>query len=283
MLSYCIMNVFFFFLCIAIFGITTVNWVVFNPELSESMLATAIYQVDRMMNLDDDASFSHNFCESRLQFNRAPEKWNAWTSLIISLVPFVYGFPKYPLLYNVACMLSVNGLASFHYHYYLTWMGKQGDEISMILANYFGMWGLINMYYKKSERRNNLNRYNTAFMYLFLVSNTIIQHDSLFPSIFGIYVGGTLVMIYRVAQMHNIPYKKNLAVSFVGASCWIVSEHYCNEYTKFGHPLWHLLFPLGFYKLILDYDKIKEYRSKSDDKLSIIDESEPTSIWQEHA
>ena len=25
--------------------------------------------------------------------------------------------------------------------------------------------------------------------------------------------------------------------------------------TKYGHPLWYLLFHFGFYKLILDFDK----------------------------
>ena len=57
--------------------------------------------------------------------------------------------------------------------------------------------------------------------------------------------------------MHKVPYISNLMISSVGALSWIISEHYCNVYTKYGHPLWHLLFPLGFYRLILDYDKIK--------------------------
>lgn len=255
------MRTFFTCLFLCIIAISCVNWVVTNPQESDSLLTSVLDNADRLFIGSGKTDFSHNFCESRLQDNRSPELWNAWTSLIISVVPFVYGFPKYPLLYNVACMLSVNGLASFHYHYYLTWVGKQGDEISMILANYFGLWGLINMYYKKSERRNNFNRYNTAFMYMFLVMNTLLEYDPLFPSIFGVYVGGSLVMIYRVARMHKVHYKKNLAISFVGATCWIVSEHYCNKYTMYGHPLWHLLFPLGFYRLILEYDGIKQRNS----------------------
>lgn len=205
----------------------------------------------------DDTSFNHNFCESKLNGNKGPEYWNAYSSLIISVVPFLLGFPKYPLLYNVACMLSVNGIASYHYHYYLSWTGKQGDEISMILANYFGMWGLINMYYHKSEGRNSLNRYNTAFMYLFLVANTLLENDALFPSIFGVYVGGSLIMIYKVGKKYQMQYFHHLVISFIGASGWIIAEHFCNEYTMFGHPLWHLLFPLGFYRLLLDFDKIK--------------------------
>jgi hypothetical protein len=95
-------------------------------------------------------------------------------------------------------------------------------------------------------------------MYIFLVSNTIINNDYLFPSIFGVYIGGTLVMIYRVAKQYKIKYETNLGISFVGATCWIISEHYCNKYTKYGHPLWHLLFPLGFYKVILEFDRMKQ-------------------------
>jgi len=244
-------------------GLTFISWLYSGQQLNVHVdtftqtIGTTIKQFPIIV-INDDTAFNHNFCESKLQNNKGPELWNAWTSLVISAVPFIYGFPKYPLLYNVACMLSVNGVASFHYHYYLNWFGKQGDEMSMILANYFGIWGLINMYYKKSERRNNLNRYNTAFMYLFLVSNTLVDYDPLFPTIFGVYVGGSLIMIYQVGNMYKIPYKKNLLVSFIGASCWIISEHFCNKYTTFGHPIWHLMFPLGFYKLILDYDKVKQ-------------------------
>ena len=267
------MNTFFICLWIFILGITTINWLlVYNPNTTDIIYNRINDNIDNLLHVsDDDTKFKHNFCESKLQDNKPPEQWNAWTSLIISIVPFIYGFPKYPLLYNVACMLSVNGIASFHYHYYLDWVGKQGDEISMILANYFGLWGLINMYYKKSERRNNLNRYNTAFMYIFLVSNTIIRYDYLFPSIFGIYVGGSLVMIFCVGNKYNIPYIKNLVISFVGASCWIISEHYCNKYTKFGHPIWHLFFPLGFYRLTLDFDVIKHHQDRRPSSLSLLD------------
>ena len=248
----------YIFFTILILSLASVGWVMFDPNSCETFIDNISHHISlKIKDENNNGTFQHNFCESRLQNNQGPELWNAWTSLIISVVPFIYGFPKYPLLYNVACMLSVNGVASFHYHYNLTWLGKQADEISMILANYFGLWGLINIYYKKSERRNNYNRYNTTFMYLFLVGNTLIEYDVLFPTIFGVYIGGTLVMIYYVAKMHKVPYMRNLMISSVGAVSWIISEHYCNVYTKYGHPLWHLLFPLGFYRLILDYDKIK--------------------------
>jgi len=207
-------------------------------------------------------AFIHNFCESRLQNNKPPELWNAYTSLFVSIIPFIRGFPQYPYFYNVACMLTVNGFASFYYHYTLNWFGKQVDEISMILANYFGLWGLINMYYNRTNERNHLNRYNTAFMFLFLSTNTLIQFDFLFPTIFGIYVGGSLVMIHKIGILYDISYKRYLFVSLIGTLSWIISEHHCTETTKYGHPIWHVLFPLGFYHLLLNYDTLKVQNDK---------------------
>jgi len=202
--------------------------------------------------------FNHNFCESRLQNDTPPEIYNSITSLAVTIVPVVSGFPEYHPFYNVATMFVLNGFASCYYHYYLTWLGKQADEITMILANYYGMSGLIDLGYSKSTTRKPLHIFNTLFMYGFMVSNTLIQNDHLFPTIFGVYIMGTLYMIRRVAYKYNASYKRYLFVSFVGASCWIISEEFCNEYTVHGHSIWHLLFPLGLYQLILKYDKLRE-------------------------
>tara|TARA_Y100000361_G_scaffold118134_1_gene109411 strand:+ start:41 stop:739 length:699 start_codon:yes stop_codon:yes gene_type:complete len=211
--------------------------------------------------------FKHNFCESRLQNNEGPEVYNACSALVITIIPIITGFPVYPQFYNVAMMLAVNGIASSHYHYYLSWSGKQADEISMILANYFGLWGLINMYYNKTQERNQLNKYNTIFMYLFLTINTLIEYDKLFPSIFGSYVGFSVIMINKVANKYNAPYKRYLLVSFLGFVCWMISEYDCNESTVHGHTIWHILFPLGFYRLLQRYDNIKlKPEIKSHDK-----------------
>ena len=204
----------------------------------------------------------HNFCESRLTHNQPPEYFNSFTSLFITIIPLLFGFPKSNIFYNVACMLAFNGCASFYYHYRLTWIGKQSDEISMILATYFGLWGLLKMYYfNKKDTLNWYNGWNSMFMISFTVFNTILEFDYLFPLLFGIYILVTLYYIRKVAIKHNIIYRKYLVVSFVGASCWIVSEIYCNKYTVYGHVVWHFMFPLGFYQLVLKYDeKITELR-----------------------
>lgn len=211
-----------------------------------------------------ESNFEHNFCESRLTNNQPPEIYNSYTSLFITFIPLIIGFPRNGILYNIACMLSFNGFASFYYHYTLTWLGKQADEISMILATYYGIWGLLKMYYLYEKNIiNYYNGWNGLFMVSFIVLNTLIKYDLLFPYLFSFYICIVLYLIKKTANKYNLNYKRYLFVSFIGAKSWIISEIYCNEYTKFGHVLWHLLFPLGFYNIIMYFDKeymrIKKY------------------------
>jgi hypothetical protein len=237
------MNLIFCVSCILLAGLSYVT------HASESYVNTDIIPCQSI--------FTHNFCESRLRGDNEPELLNSYTSLAVTIIPLVSGFPTDPQFYNVACMLSINGLASFYYHYKLNWFGKQADEITMILATFFGTSGLINLYTSSITDRNKLNRYNVVTMCLFLVSNTMIQFDPLFPSIFGIYVGAPLMLIYNIAQKHNVSYIPYLLISLIGTISWVISEHHCTEYTKYGHPVWHVLFPLGFYRILLNYDKLK--------------------------
>lgn len=199
--------------------------------------------------------FIHNFCESRLANNTPPEIYNSITSLAITSFPFIFGFPRDSIFYNVATMLAFNGFASCYYHYNLNWIGKQADDMSMILANYYGIWGFLNMLFNNQPRLiNRYNGLNTAFMIFFLIVNAVPNYDYYFPYIFTVYTFIYLSLIHGVAVKFNYTYKNHLVISFVGANCWIISEVYCTEYTKYGHVVCHLLFPFGFYKLILEYD-----------------------------
>jgi hypothetical protein len=221
--------------------------------------------------------FTHNFCESRLTNNTPPEFFNSYTSLIISVFPLVLGFPKNNIFYNVACMLAFNGFASFYYHYTLSWVGKQADEISMILATYYGMWGLLKMYYINSDRKlfNWYNGWNTMVMVSFLIFNTVSNYDFLFPYLFSTYILIVIWMIRTVALKYNLVYRSYLLTSGIGAEAWILSEIYCTDMTKYGHVIWHILFPLGFYSLVLSYDehlknmRIKKYTIPSHPSIDI--------------
>ena len=44
----------------------------------------------------------HNFCESRLNNNEPPEYFNSFTSLFITIIPLILGFPRSNIFYNVA-------------------------------------------------------------------------------------------------------------------------------------------------------------------------------------
>ena len=208
-------------------------------------------------------NFEHNFCESRLNNNVPPEIYNSYTSLAITFIPLIMGFPKSNTFYNVACMLAFNGCASFYYHYTLSWIGKQADEVSMILASYFGIWGLLEMYYAGNQTLSNwYNGWNSMFMIIFIVINTLVKYDVLFPYLFSMYIGVVLYLIDIVSKKYNRVYRPYLMISFTGASCWILSEIHCTEYTKYGHVVWHVLFPLGFYKLIMRFDDMKQLQNR---------------------
>ena len=208
-------------------------------------------------------NFEHNFCESRLNNNVPPEIYNSYTSLAITFIPLIMGFPKSNTFYNVACMLAFNGCASFYYHYTLSWIGKQADEVSMILASYFGIWGLLEMYYAGNQTLSNwYNGWNSMFMIIFIVINTLVKYDVLFPYLFSMYIGVVLYLIDIVSKKYNRVYRPYLMISFTGASCWILSEIHCTEYTKYGHVVWHVLFPLGFYKLIMRFDDMKYLQNR---------------------
>jgi hypothetical protein len=216
-----------------------------------------------MLIYNMDNKFEHNFCESRLNNNLPPEIYNSYTSLAITFIPLIMGFPKSNTFYNVACMLAFNGCASFYYHYTLSWIGKQADEVSMILASYFGIWGLLEMYYTNNQTLSNwYNGWNSMFMIIFIVINTLVKYDVLFPYLFSMYIGVVLYLIDIVSKKYNRVYRPYLMISFTGASCWILSEIHCTEYTKYGHVVWHVLFPLGFYKLIMRFDDMKYLQNR---------------------
>jgi len=199
----------------------------------------------------------HTFCESRMQNENPPEYFNAFSSFFMTLIPLFLGLPKSMYFFYGGCILIFNGFASFYYHYYLNFLGKQADEISMILINYYALMGLIHMIHKDSiSKIKKYNLYNTFFSMCFIIFNTDIYFDFLFPYFFGIYVLFLLRCLYQIHQKYKIPMLTNLGLSVLGASSWLISELYCNQYTQYGHILWHLFFPLGFYRIILDCDEI---------------------------
>lgn len=204
--------------------------------------------------------FKHNFCESRLNNDIGPEILNSVSSFFISLVPFMYGFPKDSLLFNFSILFVIQGMSSFVYHFYLNWFGKHFDESSMILMIYLGIYNLVKLYF--GEGNSNVNIFSTInniYFILFISINTLPYLDFYFPIIFGIYVKFALYFLVLIMIKYEVKYQKwikPLLISGIGASCWIISEIHCNNYTKYGHVIWHILFPIGFYKIILLIDSL---------------------------
>lgn len=206
--------------------------------------------------MSNNIIFNHNFCESILNNYNSPEILNSYSSFFISIIPIVMGFPENIHFKNVSYMLLLNGFFSFYYHYYLSWSGKQLDEVTMILANYHGINGLIQLYSNKTESK--LNLYNSMFMTMFIILNTIPQLDFLFPHIFGVYICSTVYLLNHSSKRYNcrMTVLLYLSYSLLGAIFWIISEVYCHPYTKYGHVFWHMLFPFGFYKILKIYDNL---------------------------
>nr|UZT29034.1 hypothetical protein [Nucleocytoviricota sp.] len=224
----------------------------FFSAVSNNITTQSIIQC----NSTDVVEFKHNFCESRLQNDKGPEMYNAYTSLFITTVPLVMGFPENEAFANVAYALFFNGFASFYYHYYLSWVGKQADEISMIFANYFGIVGLLNIRYKNKQYLKMFHFANLFYMYAFLIGNTVIKFDVLFPYFFAGYLLPSLYLIRKIGDKYKEEYVRYLALSSLGGISWIISELFCNKYTVYGHVVWHFFFPLGFYFILMKYDKI---------------------------
>lgn len=201
-------------------------------------------------------SFQHNFCESRLQNNSSPEILNAYSSFIISIIPIIQGIPNNKYLKNVSYLLIFNGFFSFYYHYNLSWLGKHLDEVSMILANYNGICALLSTNVINNKEIYSI--FNLLFACLFISFNTLPNYDFLFPYIFGLYSSATIYLVREISLIYNVKKTVDLYLSYsiFGMLAWIISEYYCNEITKYGHLLWHLFFPFGFYKIIKIYDSL---------------------------
>ena len=180
----------------------------------------------------------HNFCESRLNDNDPPELFNSYTSFFITIIPLLYGLPENIIFFNIACMLIFNGFASFYYHYTLSWIGKQADEMSMILSTYFGICGLTKLLYiTNCKNKKIIFGINNIFMIMFLIFNADENTDKFFPYLFGIYICMVLILIHKVSNKYkhiancanNCNYKYELMLSASGAICWIISELYHKE------------------------------------------------------
>jgi hypothetical protein len=207
------------------------------------------------MTHQNNIQFSHNFCESRLNNNEGPEYFNAYSAIFITLIPFYYGIPVNYHLKKVALMLILNGGFSFYYHYSLVWLGKQLDEVTMFLANYYYLCGLLK-YYTDEDIKMRITTMSTIILPVLISVNTIPQYDIYFPYIFTLYTVPTVFIIVDIAITHNKLREMllNLIITSIGCISWVISEYKCNNITTYGHVLWHIFFIIGIYRFVKMYD-----------------------------
>jgi hypothetical protein len=192
-------------------------------------------------------NFKHNFCESKI-FGK-PEYINAFTSLFISIIPFFFKFPQITSFKRIFFILFLNGLSSFYYHMKLDWIGKQLDELTMILIVYIFILKLIIIMHKLKLF------YFIDFLFLIIfVINSISQFDFIFPALFTIPIIILLYLIYKLSKIYKDIKLHYFIFCLVGVFSWITSELLCNKYTYIGHGLWHFFFPLGAVKIISNLD-----------------------------
>ena len=207
------------------------------------------------MTHKNNIQFTHNFCESRLNNNQGPEYFNAFSAIFITLIPLYYGMPINYHLKKVGLMLILNGAFSFYYHYSLSWLGKQLDEITMFVANYNYICGLIE-YYKDEDVKMRITTINTILLPVLIAINTIPQYDIYFSYIFTIYAAPTVFIAIDIAITYNKIKEMilNLGITSIGCASWMISEYKCNNITTYGHVLWHILFIIGIYRFVKMYD-----------------------------
>lgn len=194
--------------------------------------------------------FDHHFCESKVYPNR-PEYINSISSIFMVFIPLLYEFPKMISFRRVIILIMFNGLASAYYHYNLSWMGKQMNEITMIFIIHIGLSQLLNIL---NYRKKIIYYFNDIYIIFMIAINTFPMLDILFPILFLFPLIELLILIFLLKKFLIRLDIRPIFIAIFGGFCWILSELLCNKYLYFGHAIWHILFPLGIIKLINNID-----------------------------
>ena len=198
----------------------------------------------------------YNFCESIINNNNPPELLNSISSLGISIIPLFIGLPKKSIILRyIGYIFILTGISSSYYHYNLNWIGKQADELCMLFLNLLGNIFLIKHIFKKNIYKIFFNILNIIIFITLLILNLKIKNVLKFPKYYLIYSIFTIYLVIKYTIKNKLNFLKNLLLSLLGFMFWIISEKFCNNYTFIGHSIWHILFPLGIYLIILNIDK----------------------------
>jgi len=195
--------------------------------------------------------FEHHFCESKVNQNK-PEYINSISSIFMIFIPLIYDFPKMIGFRRVIILIMTNGFTSAYYHYNLSWMGKQMDELTMIFTIHIGLVQMLNIL---NYRKKILYYINDIFIIFLIAVNTFPMLDVLFPVLFIFPLIELLILIGLLKKYLIDLDIRPIFIAMFGSICWILSELVCNKYLYYGHAIWHILFPFGIIKLINNIDK----------------------------
>jgi hypothetical protein len=211
----------------------------------------------------------NGFCEGQI-YGGPPEYINAFTSLtmlfigLIGLKNNIHTNRNIQMLFS---SLTINGAASFLYH----WTNYYGwglfDALTMILIAIFGTCAMMEeIQYLYNIRHPTLKTTLLPMTYFTIMLGAPgLGYDGLFRIMFGsflIIIAITLAIIYdKLIKIDNLSYhilnNAYIGVLYVimAAICWIIIEVNCNLYyfVKYlpGHAFWHIFISYGCYHVSL--------------------------------
>ena len=141
--------------------------------------------------------------------------------------------------------IFTNGISSFLYHWYNWYIFKLADEFTMIIPIWLGITYIIYDLNYPQIYIGILTIYNM----LLITLEPFMWFDKYFPMCFGIELSlivplyiQTLTIKYKNNPNHptnpshpNHPYQglKGIIVIASSATCWIITEIYCNKISNF--------------------------------------------------
>lgn len=229
----------------------------------------------------DFFKYDHSFCEA-LIYGSAPEYFNSFTSLFISLIGFLGLYYNYHTINDMFILYSallINGLASCAYH----WTNYIGfglfDRCSMILIAIpcinAGIKELVYLYNLHINTNKILLFLNQVY-FTFLITFCALGYEETFNGLFGVFLGLILVFIilvykktYHIYRIHRYISYGILGISmiFIAGVSWIIIEKLCHTvpFMRFlhGHALWHIFVSLGGYLASLLLTALSLHRKRA--------------------
>ena len=224
---------------------------------------------DQKSNTLDYNEIIVNFCERKLYPDR-PEYINAISALYITGIGY-YNLRKIAKksvsLSLIHWCICINGIGSFYYHWTAWYLFRLIDEFTMIIPLWIGIVKIMHDLNYSTYWLGIISIYNILllvfdvfpwfkyFAILFLIEMLLI-----IPLYNGVYIQYTQsqnIIIRKFAYFKNNGFKGIVICSISGIT-WGIAELNCNEYSVFGHAIWHIGMSTGLCNIIQYLNKHTE-------------------------